>query len=346
MCPEFNLKKSSFYLEKEFNLRIFLIQNDNDLQNFSLIGCSQTDIFIDLTSVCGDVITSSLPKNTISLTNRIFASNKFYESSKFLKFIKAWEVDLEKWLSHIKNVHEINIGWDGAFQRKIISFLKARNPKMLVRQWCDGLLEPHLPSVNLKLRRVVMNCAETCGVSWLVPSEVGKSKLVDEVYVLSDSCKCSLVFNGVSENKIKVKKFPRYKAYFEASEIHSKLDRVLLCVSAFAWHGHHEAEAWEISMVEDFISAKICGSRKVIRPHPRSSEKMKRLIARSGYASRNDSISKDIIESGTVVSFASTALFEAKLANREVFVYATGAPQVARGTFIEQLPQLECFDDL
>lgn len=310
------------------------------MQNFTNLCHNPDDLFLVVSEVTGDFCnTSILPINTKVLK---FSNNvrPIFHVNGLKRLISVANVDLRPIESRMKEIDTIIIGCDGAVQRRIISKIRRLNPSVYVELWSDGLLEPHDANIIMRLRRKIEPLLAYLGFSWIMPSEVCTSSLVNKVHVLTESCKQSLLENGASGSKVYVSDFPRFKRYAEFNVPPSERnDRILIVVSAFSWHGRHDIEEWEIDLVRK-ISAYKKSVQIKIRPHPRSSQQLKDVIAASGIQSEFKDIFDDLSKSAVVVSFASTCLFDAIKLGCKVFVYEEGAPYINRGKFIESVPKL------
>lgn len=323
-------------------MKLFILQNDNDLKNARILNSFKEIQFIDVSPFCGDKINFDNSEIKAIKINRI-SKVPYYKSKKLFKFMQILFVNID--VLDYSKITSVYMGNDGAIQRKIISKIKKINRQATVELWIDGLLEKHEPTLSRKILRILSSIAFKLRCSWLVPSEVGTSALVDRVKVLSESCRQSLLFNGVPSQKVSVGEFQRIKDL--KNKIRTDTNkRILLVVSAFGWHGRADIELWEESLVEQFARIQINDVTISIRPHPRSGHGLKSIIGKSGLESKNKLVEDDIVNSDLIISFASTCLLEAYLIGKSVLVYEKDAPYISRGDFIEGLPKLNDLSEI
>ena len=306
----------------------------------------ENDFLIDVSDFCGD--SSGIDKTS----KRIIKINKnytygFYKLNAFNKLVSVLtiKVNLRFLNVSLNKIEKIVIGNDGAIQRKIIENITKNNKCVQVEMWSDGLLEKHEITPALKISRLIRRVFSKLKKSYLINSEVGVSYFLNAVYVLTESCKKSLIYNGGNAEIIKVAEFPRIKQLLNNKRDNFK-KRILLVVSAFAWHGRQDIENWEIETAKKFSNVYLEDVELSIRVHPRSSEELKNSIYSSGIASKYMDIDDDLCNSDIVISYASTSLLEAVLINRVVYVYENGAPYIDRGEFIETLDKINDFSQL
>ena len=328
-------------------MRIFLAQNDNDYENFKNLYDPLVDYIFDLSEVAGDTIRNV----DINLANcvklKLPKQNKFgiYQTQGFSRAKLLWRIDLNDIFSLSNEITELIMGCDGALQRKIIAKVRDIYPDCRTTVWSDGLLGPHEESLKWHVLRLIEPLASRYGFSWLLPSEICGSSLVDKVFVLTDSCRSALLCNRVAPSKVEVKSFPRFNNQESDVKIKTDSRRILYVVSAFEWHGRSDIEAWEVDVVNK-ISNLTQKENINIRVHPRSGITLRKAVQESGLRSSINNVTDDILASATIISFASSCLFEAALAGKNALVYEKGAPYIKRAKFIESLKKVSNIKDM
>lgn len=331
--------------------KLYIVQNETHLENF--LALSNDDYincqFLFLDRICGlEINTKLLDKRMPSLRLAPIGRRGVYKVSGLLRFFKliiCWYSNEFRCLSTPDRIY---IGNDGAIQKLVIQHFRSLNVNLEVELWSDGLLERVHPNSIRKFSHFIEPLLSHMRLDSFVPSIVGTSSLIDRAYVMSNSCKESLVFNGFRGKDVSVKIFPRHQNMRGIERIDHNY-RILLAVSAFDWHGYSDIEEWECRLTKAF--AEIAESdnstcKYSIRSHPRSSSKLKELIKNSGIESTIVDCSEDIVNSDVVISYASTCLYDANCIGKKVYTYNKGAPYINRGDFIESLPELEDLNNL
>jgi len=327
---------------------LYIIQNETHLDNFLELCKSDDDYnFIIIDKFCGFEIKEEKLNKIRKDYLRLDAYGKgIYRVTGIYRLLKIIGFIIRKPYSNLSLPQKIVIGNDGSVQKIIIHYFKKMDPSISVELWSDGLLEKVKMTTFKKVMSLIEPGLDRIRVTPFLPSITGCSSLIDTAYVMSESCKNSIVVNGFKGQTLEVKEFPRHVKLKEI-ERSVKKHRLLLVVSAFSWHGRDDIEKWEIELVRDFV--KMAGDIKEdkecsIRVHPRSSEALCNIIMQSGIASDFLHCEEDIVNSDVVISYASTCLFDAYVLGKQVYTYSKGAPYISRGDFVEGLPMINELD--
>lgn len=337
-------------MNREAQGTIYIVQNETHLANFELLANEEKDFFLLVDKLAGSSISDTAITRIKGkfLYYRYDGDGRFYLDSKLKRLIRIARLRLPASLDPI-DYRLMRIGNDSAISRKLIYLIqksqKERHRKITVELWADGLLEPAVFSFIRFLYKTFNRVLTRLGLDFYFPSNVGLSSRLDSIKVMTNSCKRSMVLNGVEAEKINVEVFPRHSAMLKNYETFSmpksSRERILLVVSAFAFHGHPDIEEWENELVILFArEAKNFSELSCfIRPHPMSSERLKASIRSTGMQSTEIDIYSEIYKSTTIVSFASTVLLEAVLLKKKALVYEKGFESFDRGAFIKDLPR-------
>lgn len=329
---------------------LFIIQNETHLDNFvELSSLESGDQFLLIDEFCG----FKIPEQKINKINVTYISIDkencgFYRVNGVRRFVYAIKTRLKKKYKTLNTPNKILIGVDGAIQKQVIHYFKSIDRNIKVEMWSDGLLE--VVNKGLLLRIIVKLEPFLCKlkIDSYLPCVTATSSLIDELFVMSESCKKSVMANGFRGGNISVKDFPRVKSLKNIKR-KDNTSRLLLIVSAFSWHGRSDIEQWEIELIDKFIAWYEIEPRDFIlsiRPHPRSSQELVDKIERSGYKSQYNECNEDIVHADLLVSYASTCLFDGYSIGKKVYTYDNEAPIINRGAFVESLPKLNSLNEI
>jgi hypothetical protein len=341
----------------EKTLTVYIVQNENHAINFSLDSKGKNSLFIYLDNLTGVKARNSHKGN---LDNIIFlgTDNKkyFYRTNWWNKLCIIFNTrkEIDTIVKSITKDRSINIviGNDGSLQKLIIYRIKkylANIAHITVELWVDSLVVKKEISLKRYILSVVAYISNLFKISYLFPSEFCKSDLIDCIYTSDQSIIKTLVSNGVSENKIHIKKFPRVLYMSErVSSIEKKEERLLFLLGAWEWHGHLETELWQEKVVHNLIKLKEKENLQVdiaIRPHPRQSEEFRTRIGLD-HISEFESFEEDILNSSIVLSFRSSGLLDAKLLGKTTLVFENGSPFKETNDFIESLTKIHNLNEI
>lgn len=329
---------------------LFIVQNESHLDNFiDLADMESGDQFLLIDEFCGSKISDkkiqAISASSISIDKE---SCGFYRLKGIRRLLVAIKVAFKKKYKSLNIPDRILIGVDGAIQKQVIHYFKSLNSNIKVEMWSDGLLEVVNKGILLKVISKFEPLLCKVGADAYLPCVTATSSLIDELFVMSESCKRSVITNGFRGGQISVKEFPRVKSLKNIPRIDAT-PRLLLVVSAFSWHGHHDIEKWEVGLVDKFITWYEKEPREFvlsIRPHPRSSSELVNKIDSSGYKSQYSECGEDIVHTDLLVSYASTCLFDGHSIGKHVYTYEYEAPYINRGAFVESLPKLSSLDEI
>ena len=330
---------------------VYIVQNENHAINFSLDAKGKNNIFIYLDNLTG---LSSFSSNARKVENAIFLVKEktppFYRTNIINKLSIIYKVkkEISSTMTYLSAFNELKIiiGNDGSLQKLIIYEIKKKlsnSCHFSVELWIDSLIIRRKMSLKKHTKELISQIAHNFKVSYLFPSEFSKFPLIDIFYVADETIKNTLVANGIEEEKIKIKFFPRIKFMlnkFGSKENISK--RLLFVSSAWTWHGYPGVERWQKKVIEDLIELKerkLLNADLFIRNHPRQSkESISSIPAR--YLSKNKSFEEDIVNSTAIISFRSSALYDAKVLGKTVLVYEEKSPFHETNDFIEKLTKV------
>ncbi|ENM5835537.1 hypothetical protein NTH44_003647 [Vibrio metoecus] len=320
---------------------LYIIQNETHLINFTFLSKNNDDVFLITDLFCGFEIEQRLIDQIDRKVIRLKKKKGFYRVNFMCRLYYILNLNLKNILNEM-TFEKIVIGNDGAVQKKVFHYLKRRKKNIKVVLWSDGLLEKvsknWLRNVVSKYEHQLFNFK----IDPYLPSISCTSSMIDDLFVMTESCKNSAIYNGFKGN-IDVVIFPRHLQLAKIKRTNSNF-RVLFVVSAFAWHGRDDIEAWETELVRKliFMEAEASINFEIsIRAHPRSSRKLTEAIKNSKLSSKYSLCEEDIVNSDIIISYASTCLLDGYSIDKKVFVYEQGAPYINRGEFIESLPKLK-----
>jgi hypothetical protein len=326
--------------------KLYIVQNETHLENFLALSAKDrtNSQFLFLDSICGlEINKDKHVEHLSSMRLSPILGGGIYKVSGFIRLIKLIICWRKREYRNLTTPDKIYIGNDGAIQKLVIQHFKRLNNDLEVELWSDGLLERVEPSAFRNIVHGMEPLLSYLRLDSFFPSIIGTSSLIERAFVMSDSCKKSLVFNGFRGSCVDVKTFPRHLNMQKIARKYHDF-RILLVVSAFEWHGHSDIELWECELANFF--SKVAELDKTtckysIRSHPRSSSKLKEQITKSGFESTIFDCSEDIVNSDVIISYASTCLFDGSCIGKKVFTYTKGAPYINRGDFVEALPELK-----
>lgn len=336
---------------------VYIVQNENHAINFSLDAKGKNNFFIYLDNLTG---LSSFNSNIRTVENAIFLgkenTHSFYQTNFInkLSIILKVKKEISSDITRLNDFNELKIiiGNDGSLQKLIIYEIKKRlkrNCRFSVELWIDSLIMRRKMSLKKHSKELISQIAHNFKISYLLPSEFSKFPLIDRFYVADETIKNTLVANGIEEEKIKIKIFPRIK--FMLNEFTSKEEinnRLLFISGAWTWHGHPGVERWQKKVIEDLIELKerkILNADLFIRNHPRQSKESTGSIP-AKYVSKYKSFEEDIVNSTTIISFRSSALYDAKVLGKKVLVYEEKSPFHETNDFIETLTKVRNLEEI
>ena len=336
---------------------VYIVQNENHAINFSLDAKGKNNFFIYLDNLTG---LSSFNSNIKTVENAIFLGKEntpsFYQTNFInkLSIILKVKKEISSDITRLNDFNELKIiiGNDGSLQKLIIYEIKKRlkrNCRFSVELWIDSLIMRRKMSLKKHSKELISQIAHNFKISYLLPSEFSKFPLIDRFYVADETIKNTLVANGIEEEKIKIKIFPRIK--FMLNEFTSKEEinnRLLFISGAWTWHGYPGVERWQKKIIEDLIELKerkILNADLFIRNHPRQSKESTGSIP-AKYVSKYKSFEEDIVNSTTIISFRSSALYDAKVLGKKVLVYEEKSPFHETNDFIETLTKVRNLEEI
>ena len=338
---------------------VFLIQNENHALNaISALRSDSKYTFIILDKYTGLEVEKKIPKDAghslIILSNP--GEKLFYNVGYLGRILMVLRVrniyrailsDIGKNSDRVK----IIIGNDSALAKALILVARKIFTSLQVEMWIDTLMGARKKNIRDTFFVRIEKWSILLGIGDLVPTVFGTSRLVDRVFVSHGSNKEALVKRGQMPSKIEVRPSPRFKAMkIRANQISSyRTGRVLIVASAWEWHGRSDIEDWQSKFFNN-LAHKMNQDRKVkqgvsIRLHPRQLQ-TKLATELSHYLSKIDSYEQDLIESDCIISFRSSALFDAYQLGKEVYVYEVEAPEVQTNAFLESLPRVSDLDSI
>lgn len=330
---------------------VYIVQNENHAINFSLDAKGKNNIFIYLDNLTG---LSSFSSNVGEVENAIFLGKEktpsFYRTNLINKLNIIYRVkkEIHSKMTYLSDFNELKIiiGNDGSLQKLIIYEIKkklAKNCHFSIELWIDSLIMKRKRSLKKYTKEFVSKIAHNFSLSYLFPSEYSKFPLIDCFYVADEVLKNTLVANGIEAEKIKIKNFPRGKYLLNKFASKDNIrERLLFISSAWTWHGRASVERWQKKVIEDLIELKerkLLDADLFIRNHPRQSKESTSSIP-AKYLSKNKSFEEDIVNSTIIISFRSSALYDAKVLGKTVLVYEEKSPFHETNDFIETLTKI------
>ena len=327
-------------------MRVYIIQNNNHLINARLDVGSSDSTFIIIDKLAGSVISQKELSKIKNISNITVESLKPYikSSSRIARIMNILFLKFDLDVKY--TIKEIIIGNDGAFQKRIIEKINRRSGKKpKVTLWSDGLISYRKIGIFRYFACRFNRYLTYLNLDYFFPSVLALSSRLHQIVVLSKSCKKALIRYGVKESKIDIKLLPRHRAYMHQMKKNKSSEKSILIVfSAWSFHGHNSVEEWEINFAKEVIKKSV-KSNIILRPHPMSSDSLKKVVELSKYGSKS-SLEEDIMTSRYVCSLASTVLFDAKLLGKKVFVYEKGMENLEKGDFIDSLPRIRSIEEL
>ena len=341
-------------------LQIFIIQNENCALNFLHLDKGETDyIYLTLDEYSG-LKSSSYIKNEyeklISVENK---SSMLFQSSNFIQkllLIKNFTKEVKSILNRYKNKYtsvEIYIGNDGALHKAIIIAAKNIFLNIHVTMLIDTIVGDRPITIKTMILRYLEPVLSMAHISQYFPSIFGISSLVNTIFVSHQSNKSVLIRRGAKADKLFVKESPRISMLKELCRQQKKVKkskpRILFVASAWEWHKRNDVEAWQTkALIELIAMAKHHKNFKYdlsIRLHPRQSQHVTSQL-NPRYISTENSFEDDLLNAAVIISFRSSALYDATLIGKETFVYEIGAPETPKNVFIDSLKRLDHLTDI
>lgn len=260
--------------------KLYIPQNSNHVKNTVCQLHGENNIVIDITSLMGEEHDLHVPRQGVVWIKvpPVFGDS-FYSLSRLkqLATVLVLKKSFSEYISR-KNVSEVVIYNDGAFQRMLIDSLES-DPDVVMQ--VDGLLYP--PSgIKALLVKNIYRLMSHVGLGPYSPSYIGCYEKNSSINVVAESAKESLVQWGVDKNKISVKALPRYIDFLEKARFFRekiKADkgkgaeiRCTYFTSAFLWHGYKQFDLKQKEDLKEFVS--FCereGFAPYVRVHPRES---------------------------------------------------------------------------
>lgn len=341
-------------------LKIFIIQNENHALNFLHLDKNEADyIYISLDKYSGLNTTSYLGneyEKLICLENKssfLFQSANFIQKLLLIKTLtKEVKSILNRYEKKFKNV-EVFIGNDGALQKAIIVVSKNIFQKSHVTMWIDTIMGDRPVTVKTIILRYLDPILSMGKISQYFPSIFGISSLVNTIFVSHTSNKSVLIRRGVNADKIFIQESPRISMlktrYKKEKKNEQSKPKILFVASAWEWHKRNDVEAWQTNVLIELIAMakhhKDFTYDISIRLHPRQSQHVTSLLDPQ-YINTDNSFESALLNAAVIVSFRSSALYDAALIGKETFVYEVGAPETPKNTFIDSLKRLNHLTDI
>jgi len=342
-------------LKSRNHINLFIIQNENHYLNFfhrSKDNIPHCLVFLDNYSglkICNDKI--NLSENTIVPNNR---SGILIKNKSFLKkilcvylFSRELEREIHSKIDGYKKVNII-IGNDGALQKASISVIKKINKNVYVSLLIDTIMGDRKKTLNAKLKSVFEPILSFFGISQYFPGILGTSSLIDSVTVSHKSNKDVLIRRGVSPEMIFIKDSPRISWLKKESNNLPRNKKILFVAGAWEWHGRTDVEDWQSKVLENLVTAASHhpnGDLIKIRLHPRQFKKSTSKL-NSRFICDKKNLEESIITSNKIISFRSSALYDASVIGKEVYIYEKNAPHSPKNEFMQSIQRLNSIEDI
>ena len=328
---------------------VFVIQSQNDAQNFKII-CEKarrktlrtklTFCHLDHYTLQATILPSSwYNKFDVCCINpcRQVAGNPIYlcsiVSQMRLALMFRREVESYQWC-----VGSIVAGNDGILQRALFASQKKQTSIFLIY---DGLLTPEsrVELVRRKLRSFMVSVVSPFAspFRWSFIFSKGLCQHpVACVYTMHHSVKSEFKSRRI-RSPVRVTVMPRLKRTLSRLSLAAPIRNearnlnILIATSAWAWHGrsdYAEAHIADISEVYDYVSDRIQSARFKLRVHPRDNK--------GNYSHLQPPLSsaqdywEDLLWADVLICTRSTLAYEALLIDKHVINLALRIPKSSR----------------
>lgn len=330
---------------------IYIIQNEGEAYNFSAI-CKSKDIVITFDDVTQFDTESYFKNKDVKVFNPKFSFKK-NKSNFIYKIFNSFLLRRESLLffkGNLNHKHKYNvfISNDGPYVKAIISSLKTLDISIVVELWIDTMIgdrgkyykELAISKINL--------LASKFNIDYILPSILGTSYFINKILVPIQPFRDVLINRGVNKNKIEVADTPRISSLKNRELPRVINNRYLFVASAWEWHGRNECEIWQKNAINDLIrlfESVSLGGCFYVRFHPRQTKLQTKFLDKQ-YISKVDNYIDDIALSTHVISYRSTALFDATILNKKTYIYDKNAPFAPGNKFLESITKLNSINDL
>lgn len=336
-------------------INLHIIQNENHYLNFLhrskndypccllfLDNYTGLNIYNDKLSLSENVI---LPKNK----SNILIKNKSLLKKILCVYFFSNELKREIY-PLINGYKEINIiiGNDGPLQKASIAIVKKINKNISVKLLIDTIMGDRKKTLSAKIKSVIEPALSFFEVSQYFPGILGTSSLINSISVSHKSNRDVLINRGVSPEIIFIEDSPRISWLKREAYNFPSNKNILFVAGAWEWHGRADIEIWQSRVMQDIISFASLhpyGNRIKIRLHPRQfKSSTSKLNAK--FICNKESLEESIISSDKIISFRSSALYDASVIGKEVFVYEENAPHAPKNKFIGSIERLNSINEI
>ena len=332
------------------SLSLYVIQNENHYLNFSLSSHADNHYYLllldNFTGLQTDTLTHNCKDNELKPVNNThyLMSNKSYLSK--IICISHFSKQLQMILpSLLREFDEVNIvlGNDGGLQKAVAYEVKKIKAKTSVNLLIDTIMGDREKTLRSSITKIIEPLLHRLRISHYFPSVLGTSGIINKIFVPHSSNKDVLIRRGVNAKKITIQESPRISWLKSLSDTKANNGNILFVAGAWEWHGRPDVEIWQLQILQQLTShaAKHPKGHKIkIRLHPRQFNHTTEKIDPK-YICDSKSLESALLLADTIISFRSSALYDASLIGKDIYILESNAPVTPVNEFMQSVPRIE-----